>query len=279
MATNRFVISESPTEVEWLSLIGPLLNESMGGPLAERSDFSGIKRILDLGCGPGSWVLEVAREHSEIEVIGIDVSRAALEEGASHARVRGYANAHFQYMDGTEPLPFASDSFDLVNARTIMGFMTPELWPNLLQECRRILRHAGTFRITEFTEGLTNSAAAGRFWSFYSQALHATGRSFDPDGRHIGIINELPRLLRDAKFTNVQLKAHPIEHSAGTSLHEGWYKNYSIVIKLLKPFVVSAGVMTEDEFETFYLQFQGEFESPKFTGLEIYLTVWGEKPA
>jgi hypothetical protein len=36
--------------------------------------------------------------------------------------------------------------------------------------------------------------------------------------------------------------------------------------------------MTPEGFEALYQQFQGEFLSEQFTGLEIYLTVWGESP-
>src|SRR5271157_4228469 len=214
---NRFVIDESPTEVEWLRLIGPLLTEGMGGLFSERTNLFGINDILDIGCGPGEWVLSVAGMYPEIQVTGIDVSKSVIEEAASHAKVRGFENAHFRIMDATLPLDFDNGSFDLVNARTIMGFMSPDLWPQLLGEIRRILRPGGVFRITEFTEGLTNSIAAGKFWELYAKALSFTGRSFDKEGRHIGIINQLPKLLREAGFTNVQMKAHPIEHSAGTA--------------------------------------------------------------
>ncbi len=275
---NRFVIDESPTEIEWLRLIGPLLTEGMGGLFSERANLIGINDILDIGCGPGDWVLSVAGIYPDIQVTGTDVSKTVLEEAESHAKARGFQNAHFRVMDATLPLDFEEGSFDLVNARTIVGFMSPGLWPQLLGEIRRILRPGGVFRITEFTEGLTNSAAATTFWGLYAKALFVSGRSFDPDGRHIGIINQLPKLLRDAGFKNVQMKAHAIEHSAGTARREGWYKNYSLVQQLLKPFVLKAGVMTEAEFNNFYQQFQAEFLSDSFAGMEIYLTVWGENP-
>jgi ubiquinone/menaquinone biosynthesis C-methylase UbiE len=276
---NRFVIEESPTELEWLRLIGPLLTEGMGGLFSEYTNLpSDIKSILDIGCGPGDWILAVAGTYPDLTVTGIDVSKTALEEAASHARERGYENVHLHLIDATQPLDFNDASFDLVNARTIVGFMNPDQWPKLLGECQRVLRPGGIVRLTEFTEGLTNSAAAGRLWEFYAKALAKTKRSFDPDGRHIGIINHLPRLLREADFTDVQMKAHPIEHNAYTLRREGWYKNYSIVFSLLKAFVLNVGVATEAEFDSLYQQFQGEFLAESFAGLEIYLTVWGKTP-
>lgn len=275
---NRFVIDESPTEVEWLRLFGPLATEGMGGLFPERSDLSGIHKVLDLGCGPGEWVLSLAGQHPDIEVYGIDVSQAMLDEAASHARARGYDNAHFLRMDITQPLEFDANSFDLINARTIVGIMNPVLWAQLLKESLRILRPGGIYRDTEFSEGLTNSAAAGTLWGFGAKGFSVSGRTFDPDGRHIGIINQLPRLLRDAGFQNIDLKAHPIEHSAGTPAWEGWYKNYILVWRLLKPFLLAIKVTTDEEFERLIQQAQGEMLADTFTALEIYLTVWGEKP-
>ncbi len=282
MATNfsrGFVISESPTEVEWLRLFGPLVTEGMGGLYPERADLFGINRILDIGCGPGDWTLSVAAEHPDIEVVGIDVSQMMLDEAASHGKARGYDNARFIKMDATEPLDFADDSFDLVNARTIVGFMNTELWPKLLAESRRVLRPGGIYRGTEFSEGLTNSSAAGTLWNFYTRALSVTGRSFDPDGLHMGIINQLPSLLRNAGFQHVGVRAYPIDHSAGTPAWEGWYKTYAIVFKLLRPFVTRAvKIASEGEFDALYQQLQGEMLASTFTGMFLLLTAWGEKP-
>jgi ubiquinone/menaquinone biosynthesis C-methylase UbiE len=275
---NRFVIDESPTEIDWLRLNGPLFTEGMGGLFPERSNLFGINRILDLGCGPGDWTLAVAGQYPDIEILGVDISQTMLDEASSHAQARGYSNALFRQKDITQPLDFADNSFDLVNARSLVGFMNPGLWPPLLAESRSLLRHGGIFRTTEFSEGLTDSAAAGTLWGFYSKALSVTGRSYDPDGRHIGIVNQLPRLLREAGFTNVKIKAYAIDHSAGTPAWEGWYKNYSIVFKLLKPFVLRVGVTTEAEFDRLYQQLMGEMLSDAFTALFLLFTVWGENP-
>jgi hypothetical protein len=46
----------------------------------------------------------------------------------------------------------------------------------------------------------------------------------------------------------------------------------------LKTFVLNVGVATETEFASLYQQFQGEFLAESFSGLEIYLTVWGKTP-
>src|SRR2546421_12759657 len=93
------------------------ITKGMGGLLSERLDLSGIQRILDVACGPGGWALEVASTYPNIEVVGIDVSRAMIGYANTQARVQGLDNASFQVMDIQKPLNIPDGSFELVNAR------------------------------------------------------------------------------------------------------------------------------------------------------------------
>ena len=51
----------------------------MGGPLVGLPDLPAEARVLDLACGPGGWVLDVAYEHPEYEVCGVDISEATKQ--------------------------------------------------------------------------------------------------------------------------------------------------------------------------------------------------------
>jgi hypothetical protein len=54
-----------------------------------------ILDVLDVGCGPGGWVREVARVYPHLAVTGIDNSALVIEYAAARARVDGLTNAHF----------------------------------------------------------------------------------------------------------------------------------------------------------------------------------------
>jgi len=69
---------ESSETMAWLLNADKVLTKGMGGTLSEQSNLSGIKRVLDIACGPGGWALEVAREHPEIDVTGIDISESMI---------------------------------------------------------------------------------------------------------------------------------------------------------------------------------------------------------
>src|SRR5215469_6249251 len=102
---TRFVAdSESSETMAWLLNADKILTKGMGGTLAEQADLTGIKRVLDIACGPGGWALEVAREHPEIEVSGFDISDSMIRFAKALAASRGYGNASFLVMDATQPL-------------------------------------------------------------------------------------------------------------------------------------------------------------------------------
>jgi ubiquinone/menaquinone biosynthesis C-methylase UbiE len=276
----RFVIdTESGETMTWLLNFDKIVNNGMGGTLAERPDFSGIKAILDLACGPGGWVLEVAREHPEIEVTGVDISESMIRFAKAQAISRGYGNARFLVMDVKQPLRFEEASFDLVNVRSLFGVMGPGEWPQLLAECKRILRPGGIIRLTELEVPVTTSPALNELWDITARAFYKTGRSFSVDGRHIGITPVLKRLLRDAGFQDVKQQGHVMDISAGTADFEGFWRNFVYVFELVKPFMLKIeGLTTEQEYERLYQHMQAEMLASDFCGLWTYVTVWGEKP-
>jgi ubiquinone/menaquinone biosynthesis C-methylase UbiE len=276
---SNFVIEESGTEIAWLLNSDVIVTAGMGGLFSERgNDLSGIHDILDIACGPGGWDLEVARAYPDIQVTGVDISEPMINYARAHAQARGLDNAHFRVMNALEPLDFRDASFDLVNARTIVGFMTPDAWPILLQECKRVLRPGGTIRLSEFDKAITTSPITGQVWDLLARAMSVAGRTFSPDGRSMGITTHLARLLRQAGFQDIQSRAHDIDHAAGTPAFEGWYQNYRIVFQLLSPFIIGVGVTTAEEFERLYQQMLLEMLAEDFCALETYLTVWGVKP-
>ena len=276
----RFVAdTESGETMTWLLNFDKIINNGMGGTLAERPDFSGIKAILDLACGPGGWVLDVARQHPDIEVTGIDISESMIRFAKAQATSRGYGNASFMVMDVKKPLLFEDASFDLVNERTLYGVMGPGEWPQLLAECKRILRPGGIIRLTELEMPVTTSPALNALWYLHTRAFYKLGRSFSVDERHIGITPVLKRLLRDAGFQDVKHQGHVMDISAGTADFEGFFRNFVYVFELVKPFMLKIeGLTTEQEWKRLYQQMQAEMLASDFCGLWTYVTAWGETP-
>jgi ubiquinone/menaquinone biosynthesis C-methylase UbiE len=271
-----FIDAENAAEMARLTLQDRITTQAMGGLFPERSDFSSIEDILDIACGPGGWTLDVAFEHPDINVVGIDISQIMVGYAKAQARVQRLDNASFRVMDVLKPLDFPDNSFDLINSRFISAFMPPTAWPKLMEECVRVARPGGVIRLTESEWNLTNSLAYETLHSMTAQALKLAGRSFSPDGRNAGITPMLGSFLQQARCKNIQHAAYMIDFSAGTAAYNSLYQNSMVFFKLVEPFLLNMNVTSAEEFDVIYHRMLDELALDSFRGISFILSVWGE---
>jgi SAM-dependent methyltransferase len=255
-----------------------LVTKGMGGLLAEHSDLSRIHYVLDIGCGPGGWVQELAFNYPDIEVVGIDISASMIGFARSQAQAQHLGNAHFKVMDATKPLAFPDASFDLINARSIVSFMGPEDWPRLTQECMRLLRPGGVLRLTEGEWSFANSPALETLGRMFTQSLYRAGQSLSPTGYGFGVTPLLRHFLQKAGYQHIAHKAHALDVSAGSEGHRSCFTNTQALFPLAQPFLLKWGVTTKEEVERLYQEVLVEMLSEDFCCVTFMLTVWGEKP-
>jgi SAM-dependent methyltransferase len=269
---------ESGPELTRLIYQERLLTNAFDEQLPESLDLSAVHDILDIACGPGSWALDMAYRYPKINVVGIDISKSVIEYVSASARSQGIEdNASFLVMDATKQLAFPDNSFDLVHARLLLGFMLPDAWPALLQECLRITRPGGVICLTECEGSLTSSPALEQLNGMGMLAMKLAGRSFSPDGRSFGITPMLAPLLRDAGYQETKIKAHAIDFSAGTVHHNGFYQDFVIILELARPLLLKLNLTTQEEAERLYYQALAEMMQNDFCALWYFLTAWGKK--
>lgn len=272
---NYFIDPENAAEMARLMHQDRLTSLGMGGIFPERDDFSPVHDVLDIGCGPGGWVLDMAFEHQKINITGIDISRIMIEYARAQAFTQGLNNANFRVMDATKPLDFPDNAFDIVNARFIFAFMPPSAWPALMQECTRVLRPGGILRLTESEWNLTSSFGYETLHGLTAQALKKAGKSFSPDGRNVGITPMLGQFLQQAGCQDIQHAAYMLDYSAGTNMQDILYQNLMAFFMLIKPFLLAMQVTTEEEFDVLYHRMLAEIMLDTFRGISFVLTTWG----
>jgi SAM-dependent methyltransferase len=99
-----FVDHESAAEMARLLTQDRMLTKGLEDLFPATFDTASARTILDLGCGPGGWVQEVAFAYPQIEVTGMDVSQSMIAYATMQAKVQGLENAHFTVGDLLEPL-------------------------------------------------------------------------------------------------------------------------------------------------------------------------------
>ncbi len=275
-----FFDAESTSEMVRLIEQDRTMTKAMGGPLAGLPPLPPAAQIVDLACGPGGWVLDVAYASPNIEIAGVDISRIMIDYANARAKSQDLTNASFGIMDITRPLDFPDHCFDLVNGRTLVGVLPQGAWQPFIAECNRILKPGGILRLAEPVDiGVTNSLATERILAGLIQTIWKLGYSFSVDGRTFGIAPVLPAFLREAGYQDVRTISFNIEFSAGTPAWIDFYHNYNISFQQSKPMILKTGSMTEEVFDQAYQQMLMDINKPDFRGLATLVSIIGTKPA
>lgn len=275
---DRYVFDpESGAEMARLINQDRLITQRMGGVFPPDVNPSQLHKVLDLACGPGGWVLDAAYVYPKMEPIGVDISQAMVKYAQARARTQGLNNATFQVMNILKPFDFDDDSFDFVNARLLGAFMSPGDWPGFLNECKRVLRPGGILRLTEGNDlGLSNSAALEQITSLGMEAFRKTGRTFFPYGRFLGTMFMLGRFLRSNDFQDIHQQAYVIDWAADTDVYATMYGDAMVALSLFRPFLLSTGRITAEQFDALYQQALVEMKSPDFVASMLFLSAWGK---
>lgn len=142
------------------------------------------QRVLDVGCGPGSITLDLARRVSPGEVVGVDTSGPVVAQARSTAEAAG-SSARFEVADAME-LPFEDGGFDVVHAHQVLQHVPDPV--GLLREMVRVTRPGGLVAVRDADyEAMTWAPAhpgITRWLELYRAA--ARGAGGEPDaGRHL----------------------------------------------------------------------------------------------
>lgn len=98
--------------------------------------------VLDLGCGPGTWIMDVATEYPSSQFIGVDM----CDVFPNNIRP---PNVSFQVGNALGRLPFSDNTFDFVNIRLFIIALKKHEWPIVISEAYRVLKPGGYLQMVE----------------------------------------------------------------------------------------------------------------------------------
>jgi len=96
--------------------------------------------VLDIGCGPGTITLDVARKLSHGSVTGVDLNEDALKNARKVAIDAGLSNIEFKAGD-TYSLEFSDKTFDLIYSHALFEWLQEPV--KALREQARVTRTGG----------------------------------------------------------------------------------------------------------------------------------------
>ncbi len=275
---STYFVEDRSNDAEMLRLFiqDRLLTEGMGGPLTEQTNIASIRHALDLGCGPGGWVLETARIYPHMDVTGCDISWRMIEYANALAKAHHLTDGvSFRVMDALSPLEFPDASFDLVNVRLASSFMLAKDWTRLLHEIQRVTQPGGVIRITDKESAESTSSAYIQLDQMLLCALYKAGHHFAPD--RAGLVLALPPLLVADEWQQVQKTTFTLDYVAGTIGGQNFYQNIMYGFQTLSPFLHKWGCAST-EYDTLYEQALLELQRSDFHATWHMTTILAKKP-
>ena len=148
---DRAVLRQQYAGLERLTARQSLWRLRCGPPLhtivLDRAALNGTETILDVGCGPGTYLAELRHRGHTGMIVGLDQSATMAHHANTHA--------HTAVADA-QALPVADDSVDVVLCLHML-YHVADLH-RAIAELRRVLRPGGTAMVT--TNGADHSIQA-----------------------------------------------------------------------------------------------------------------------
>lgn len=229
--------------------------------------------LLDIGCGPGSITLGLARAVAPGHVTGIDHDREHIRAARALAVERGITNVTFQIGDALS-LSFEEDTFEAAFENNVLTHLAQDA-PRAAREAYRVLKPQGFFAVRDVD-------ADSVVWGNMSESIKQLDKLFitwhKSRGSDITIGKQLPSILRSAGFTDTIKSV-----SADTKGNPKEIRSHAdITISLLEgPFgrdIVAKGWASESEVEHLKESIRAWGKHPDAFFANIHVEVIGWKP-
>ncbi|GAB5586602.1 hypothetical protein Unana1_01502 [Umbelopsis nana] len=192
LRNDAYPIVNDEVEVDRLQAKNDLVKLAFDGDYCAPLDMDSIEypRILDIGCGAGSWCIDLAQRYPDATVFGLDCQDIFPDPTNippnCHLLVHNVLHGLKQYPDGW---------FDYVHCRFMMLAFSPEQYVQVMSECLRVTRKHGFVEVMEMDLRIYGDPNPGPLTSqLNEEVIHATAAlNLSPK-----VARNLPGLFPDA---------------------------------------------------------------------------------
>jgi len=144
---------------DWLLPLYDPVVKLLGADSARRALLDQAKvqaghRVLDIGCGTGTFATLIKEFHPDVDIVGLDPDPKAL----ARARRKSERSAiPIRFAQGfADELPYPEASFDHVFSTFMFHHLLADKREKTLCEVRRVLAPGGSFHVLDFTPPKAN---------------------------------------------------------------------------------------------------------------------------
>jgi ubiquinone/menaquinone biosynthesis C-methylase UbiE len=165
---------------------------------------------VDLGCGPGQLVIELARWSPGLHVTGIDLSDEMIARGQDNARRAGVADRVSFRRGDAQQIPFPDASLDLViSTLSLHHWSDPVV---VLDEIARVLRPGGSFLVFDLRRDMAAPAWLLLWFATHVVVPAALRRAHEPLGSRNAAYTpqEVARLAEQSRLGSWRITRGPL---------------------------------------------------------------------
>ncbi|ORZ16071.1 S-adenosyl-L-methionine-dependent methyltransferase [Lobosporangium transversale] len=259
-----YVLPNDIDEMDRLHLQHYVIRHAFNGNTRAKFDGKIHKDVLDVGCGPGTWILEMSTEHTETNFTGIDISAVWPTE----IRPR---NCRFQVVNAIQGLPFEDNTFDFVYQRFMILAYPAKDWPFIVQELVRVTKPGGIIELTEMPVATSSNGPE------LTKILDVLERGCISKGLDPKVARKLDILLQEAGIKDVKTSHTSIEIGAwGKKVGQLMRENMAGLWSSLKGWLKELTGMTDAQYDSMIKRIFVEYED-----YQCYVNcycAWGVKP-
>ncbi len=247
-----YILPSDAEELNRLDFQHYLLRSALRGNYA--APLRDPRAILDVACGTGRWPIEMASMFPQASVVGLDMTPLPPDAGAAQTMAHNFTFVQGNMFEG---LPFPDDSFDFVHQRLVIVAVPTNQWLPHVQELMRVTRPGGWVELVEGDllpggPGLTTLNDLGERMSL------KRGMSFSNASR-------IDEYLRQAGAKRIERRVIylPVGQVAGR-LGAMAETDYLAILTSVRGFLISQGLITEEQHTWALEQAQAELASGRF---------------
>jgi len=152
------------------------------------------KKILDVGCGPGTSTGAWCEAFPDAEVYAVDAGAPCLRYAHGRSEALGH-KVHYSQQN-IEHMDFEDDSFDLVVSHFVLHETSYKALPKIIQDCYRVLKPGGVMSHFDIPSNNELMSLYDLFMVQYEVENH--------NEAFFGIMcdMDLPKIATDAGFEN-----------------------------------------------------------------------------
>ncbi|KAI9483256.1 MAG: S-adenosyl-L-methionine-dependent methyltransferase [Benjaminiella poitrasii] len=224
-------------------------------------------RVLDIACGNGTWILEMATEFPETQFYGIDLF-------ANYPTTIKPANAFFCQSDVLQPqgLPYPDGYFDYIHMRQVYTCFSDDDWTIVMKEIKRLLKPGGYTELREIDPTLLNMGPiAQNFFLKFAKAMQEDHGVNILWARHM-----LEVLQNTGQMTDIHRQILPLRFSITGPIGNMTHTSFKLALDSFRPFFEKHNKISGSAYDTAVDTIL--HEAIQHDSYFNYYCCWGRKP-